>query len=229
MEDDIFDYFRSLMQHRSALVFIFVGAHRLEEMTHDYWSIFFNIAIHQKISYLKEDEARQLITEPVAGSLEYEDYAVNKIIRVTHCHPYFVQLICWALVNHCNACQRNYATINDVNTVLDDILVAGEAHFAYVWQQSSPWERLVLAVLAKMLRPGKDYALLSEMEQALEVGGAILDKQEVVQHLNELCMRDVLGKEANGGLRYRFQIELVRLWIDQHKSIEEAIAGVTTT
>jgi hypothetical protein len=44
LDADLLGYFRSLMQHRQGLLFIFTGTHRLEEMSHDYWSILFNIA-----------------------------------------------------------------------------------------------------------------------------------------------------------------------------------------
>ena len=127
LQPEFFGYIRSLMQHRRGLVFIFVGAHRLQELSEGYWSVFFNITLQQRISYLSENETRQLITEPVAGELTFDDGAVDKMVRVTRGHPYHVQLLCWVLVNHCNAHQRNYVTIHDVNQALEDILEAGEA------------------------------------------------------------------------------------------------------
>ena len=123
---DFFGYIRSLMQHKRGLVFIFVGAHRLQELSQGYWSVFFNITLQRRISYLSESETRQLITEPVAEELTYDDNAVDKMVRVTRGHPYHVQLLCWILVNHCNEQQRNYATIHDVNQALEEILEAGK-------------------------------------------------------------------------------------------------------
>ncbi|MCZ7668315.1 MAG: AAA family ATPase [Chloroflexi bacterium] len=43
-----FTYMRHLMQHSEGLSFIFVGTRRLEEMTADYWSVLFNIALYEK-------------------------------------------------------------------------------------------------------------------------------------------------------------------------------------
>ena len=48
----LFSYLRHLMQHGNGLNFIFVGTRRLEEMTTDYWSVLFNIALYRKISFL---------------------------------------------------------------------------------------------------------------------------------------------------------------------------------
>ncbi len=45
LEPTIFPFLRHLMQHAGHLGFIFVGTHRLEALSSDYWSIFFNIAL----------------------------------------------------------------------------------------------------------------------------------------------------------------------------------------
>ncbi|MCP4518113.1 MAG: ATP-binding protein, partial [Delftia sp.] len=134
LDPELPGYFRSLLQHRQRLTFIFSGAHRLEEMSQDYWSILFNVALYRRISYLSPAQAARLIREPVAGALDVDELAVEKIIRLSNGHPYFVQLLCWALVRHCNAQKHSYATINDVNDALQDILTTGAAHLAYVWR-----------------------------------------------------------------------------------------------
>ena len=198
-------------------------------MSEGYWSVFFNITLQRRISYLSENETRQLITEPVAGELTFDDSAVDKMVRVTRGHPYHVQLLCWVLVNHCNEHQRNYATIHDVNQALEDILEAGEAHFAFVWQEASPRERVLLAVLARMLGPGQEFAGLSEIEEALKATRIDWTRAALTQDLNELCKRDVLEKQGGENLRYGFQLELVRMWIERYKSLEEAVAGVEPT
>jgi hypothetical protein len=217
---DLLGYFRSLMQHRGQLAFIFTGTHRLEEMTHDYWSIFFNIALYRRVSFLDRSEAARLIREPVAGVLDIDELAVEKIIDLTDGHPYFVQLICWALVNHCNAQQRNYATINDVNAVIQEILMTGEAHFAYIWQQASGDERLVLAGLAQTLQPGKIWARPAEILETLSAGGAgHIQRATLIEVLDQLEAQGVLEIAGEGSLRYRFQLEVLHLWVKKNKSV----------
>ncbi|MEZ4591469.1 MAG: hypothetical protein R3D55_10045 [Chloroflexota bacterium] len=46
-----------------------MGTRRLEEMSADYWSVPFNIALYERITYLSEDAAIRPITEPVAPDL----------------------------------------------------------------------------------------------------------------------------------------------------------------
>jgi hypothetical protein len=219
IEVNLLDYFRSLMQHREHLVFIFTGTHRLEEMSHEYWSILFNIALYRKISFLQPEEARNLIREPVAGKLDIDDLAVEKILSLTSEQPYFTQLVCWALVDHCNNQQRNYATINDINDVIEQILATGKAHFAYIWHQADAGERLSLAGVAHTIKPGKNWARPDEVLELLEGHGVQINRPSLIKHLDRLAAQEVLEQASEGNLRYRFQIELLRLWIQKTQSI----------
>ncbi len=66
LEPEIFPFLRNLMQHEESVDFVFAGTHKLEELGAEYWSILFNIASYKKITFLTPDDARRLITEPVA-------------------------------------------------------------------------------------------------------------------------------------------------------------------
>lgn len=219
LDADLLNYFRSLMQHRDRLIFIFTGTHRLEEMSHDYWSVFFNIALYRRVSFLHSSEITRLIRQPVAGKLDVDELAVDKIISLTRGHAYFTQLICWALVNHCNIQARNYATINDVNDAVQEILTTGEAHFAYIWQQATNIERLALAGLAHTLQPGKAWGRPSEILDTLAMGDASIERSVLVETLDRLVAQEVLEVSTGGATRYRFQIEVLRLWVEKTKSI----------
>jgi hypothetical protein len=106
----LFTYLRHLMQHSEGLNFIFVGTRRLEEMSADYWSVLFNIALYKKIDYLSTEAATRLISEPVGPYLVYDDLAIDKILRVTAGHPYFLQLVCYTLVKRANTEKTPYIT-----------------------------------------------------------------------------------------------------------------------
>jgi hypothetical protein len=216
LESEILGYFRSLIQHRKGLIFIFVGTHHLQEMSHDYWSILFNIALHRKISFLSETDSIALIRNPVAGKLDIDDLAVEKIIQLTNGHPYFIQLLCWALINHCNAEKRNYATINDVNDALEDILTTGEAHFSYIWQQAAPTEQIALAGLA---HTDKLWARPAEIIDTLQRGGVNANIDDLKATFASLTTAEVIETATEGALRYRYQLEVLRRWVIANRSI----------
>jgi hypothetical protein len=223
LEPTIFSFFRHLMQHGGKLGFIFVGTHRLEELSADYWSILFNIALYKRVTFLSETAARTLIVEPVAAAgLLYDDLALDKILRMTAGQPYFLQLICHALVNHANRVQRNYLTIQDVNDVLGEMIELGEAHFAFLWEQSSPPERLVLAALMR-LTSQEPTLTAGQVAELLAERGVALDLREVTESLRRLAERDIVREIAGQPPRYEYKVELVRLWVERYKVLGRVI------
>jgi hypothetical protein len=223
LDATIFPFLRHLMQHHRQLGFIFVGTHRLEALSTDYWSIFFNIALYKHVTFLTENAAVALISDPVADyNLMYDDLALDKMLRVTAGHPYFLQLTCHALVNRANREQRNYLTIQDVNHVLDEMVELGEAHFAFLWEQSSDKEQLVLAALNRLLER-EPTVTASQLVELLAERGVKMDLPEISDTLRQLITRDVVRETQGQPPRYEYKIELVRLWVDRYKSLGRVV------
>ncbi len=221
----LFPYLRHLMQHSEGLSFVFVGSRRLEEMSADYWSVLFNIALYQRIGYLSETAAIRLITEPVRPNLIYDDLALDKIMRVTSGHPYFLQLVCYTLVKRANNQRRGYATISDVNGALDEMLSLGEVHFAYLWQRSQQTERALLMAMAHLMDRDAPFHP-AELTQYLEPYGIHLSPAEVTAALNRLVERGIIREvpEAAATL-YELGIGLVGLWVARYKSLSHLYVG----
>jgi hypothetical protein len=225
----LFTYMRHLVQHSDRLSFIFVGARRLEEMSADYWSVLFNIALYRKIDYLSEAAATRLICEPVAPDpsapyLVYDDLAIEKILRVTAGHPYFLQLVCYTLVKRANAQQTAYMTISDVNEALDEMLRLGEVHFAYLWQRSSYAERALLTAVAH-LTDRNEPLHPEQLTQYLQTFSIELDPAGVTDALNSLVERDIIREVTEEGKSlYELRIGLVGLWVTQNKSLSKLYA-----
>ena len=139
---EFLQFLRHLMQFHPYLNFLLSGTHTIEELTRDYWSVFFNMAYHHQLSKLDEHGATKLIVEPVA--LDYDALAVRKIRMLTGDQPYLIHLICDALIQHCNEHKKTYVTINDVNIVLQDAMRTGHIHFNWIWDQLSRPEQLLL-------------------------------------------------------------------------------------
>lgn len=219
LEATIFSFFRHLMQHADKIGFVFVGTHRLEELTADYWSILFNIALYKRVTFLSEGAAKALIVEPVARyGLLYDDLALDKIIRVTAGQPYFLQLICHALVNRANREGRGYLTIRDVNDTLNELVELGEAHFAFLWEQSSPTEQLILAALMRLLARTPTVTA-TQIVELLAERGRPLELQIVREALRRLTERDIVRELGESPPRYEYKVDLVRLWVERYKAL----------
>jgi hypothetical protein len=216
-----FPYMRHLIQHSTGLGFVFVGTRRLEEMSADYWSVLFNIALYRKIDFLSPQATARLICEPVAPHVVYDDLAIDKIWRVTAGHPYFLQLVCYTLVKQANEQKNGYVTISDVNVALDEMLRLGAVHFAYLWQRSNSAERAVLTAAAHL--SDRNEPLHPEaFAEYLRSYSIELDPAEVTRALNSLVERDIMSEVTEEGKAlYELRIGLVGQWVAQNKNLSK--------
>jgi len=156
----------------------------------------------------------------------YDDLAVDKILDITARHPYFLQLMCHALVNFHNTSRRNYITVQDVRDVTDDIIGLGEAHFAFIWANASPPQRLALAALTRLLAE-ESMATISDVTNILAEYGLKMDPNDVSTALGELAAQDIVRETRNHITRYDFAHDLVRLWIERFKPLSAVVEEVT--
>jgi hypothetical protein len=158
--------------------------------------------------------------------MQYDDLALEKIWRVTAGHPYFSQLLCHSLVNLHNRARRGYITVADVNAALDDILKAGEAHFVYLWTESTAVERLALAALSRMI-PLTGQATPAQLAEYLAARGAPAQRQALGAALDRLALREILaiGGDADSaaGAVYRWQLGLLALWVQSQRPLSRVV------
>jgi outer membrane protein assembly factor BamB/AAA+ ATPase superfamily predicted ATPase len=218
LDPEIFEYFRSLMQHRHRVNFLVAGTHSIEQLTADYWSVFFNIARHHRLRRLSADAAAQLIVQPVKGYLEYDSFAVRKIRQLTADQPYLIHLVCRSLVEHANLLQKSYMTINDVNVVLDGVIETGKTHFGWIWDQISLEERLVLSVIAQEGKQEGGMVSLTEIEDTFKHFGLAFNRKRVIQAVQNLIDKDVIISGPDG-TQYKVLMGLTHLWLQKNKSL----------
>ena len=214
LQPEIFQFLRNLMQHDERVDFVFSGTHKLEELGAEYWSILFNIAAYKPITFLSDADMVRLIRNPIADyNLEYDPLAEERIIKVTAGHPYFAQLVLHEMVVLHNESQRSYMTVMDVDNGLERIVERGEAHFKFIWSESSEDERLVLQALTELL-VGADAVNVHDMRTFLADRG-YESEDDWAQALLDLEGRDILKRPSAKSPMYRFKVDLIRLWIDR--------------
>ena len=80
---------------------------------------------HEKVTYLEEDEAKELIIKPILiqeGKYPYLERAVEQILKLTASSPYYIQNICAQLVELMNAVPTQWVTEADVQHVADTLI-----------------------------------------------------------------------------------------------------------
>lgn len=214
LQPEIFHFLRNLMQHDDHVDFIFAGTHKLEELGADYWSALFNIAAYRPITFLRPVEMRRLILEPIRQySTEYDPLAVERIIAVTAGHPYFAQLLLHEMMVYHNEMKASYLTAVDVDQVIERIIGRGEAHFRYIWDESSEEERQVLQGMAELLVCAEGVTAKDLRAFLTERGLNSADRWKAA--LTSLENRDILARNDAKSPLYRFHVDLIRLWVER--------------
>ncbi|WP_445632429.1 AAA family ATPase [Nostoc sp. DSM 114161] len=200
-EQDVLGMLRHLIQHRPRFKVLLAGSHTIEE--YQRWaSYLINVQVVH-ISYLKEAEARQLIERPVKDfTLRYEPNAVERVLQLTRCHPFLVQLLCAEIIvlkNEQDPSIRRLATLADVGAAIPEALQSGSFFFADI--QNNQVNTTGQAILRFIAAQGE---------------GAIVNRETLLQQfpdveitLKLLLQRELIEEVEDG---YRFQVELIRCW-----------------
>lgn len=214
LDRDIFFFLRSQMQHRRWMIFIFAGTHKLEELSKEYFNIFFNTALYHEVTFLTKNEAETLIRQPVAPAISYEDRAVNRILNATNNHPYFIQLICYHLMNVLNREARSQVSFSDVDDVIQSITQGEVGHLDYVWEQSTSHERWVLCGIAELQRtlPRVKHFPDVEILREIESMGERMALAEFSHAVETLIARDLV-RHDQGSRACGITFELLSRWI----------------
>lgn len=227
LKPEIFEYLRDVVQHRQKLNVLFSGTHQITKYTKWYRSVFFNIALHHRLSHLSVQDAEDLIRKPVEGFLEYDPLTVKKIHQLTADQPYLIHLMCRAIVDYCNDRRKSYVTINDVNIVLQSAMQTGQFHFDWLWDQIRPEERVALAALAEGTRDSR-WLSFAELIDVYRRHHIVSYKHEyILDALKTLSDADVIeegtdntGSSTLDNRRYRIPVGLTRGWLLKEHPIE---------
>jgi len=202
------EYLRHLMQHRPELLVVLSGHHTLQERMGRYWEPLMGVARSVRVSYLEEDAARRLITDPWDGfRLQYTEESIQRLLMATGRQPMLLQLACSAVIREVNNRMRRegyevYPTARpeEVERALDQLLREGETwYFDAVWDWLTEEQRAALIRLAQAYRPGSEGWILWQ-----EVPGVTGDTVRALE------AREVLEVEDG---RCRFRVELLRRWL----------------
>ncbi|MCJ7708940.1 MAG: BMP family ABC transporter substrate-binding protein, partial [Anaerolineales bacterium] len=198
---------------REGLNFIYsIGSsgRKLENMQASYTE-FFKTALYKKVSFLERQEAIRLITLPVQGILDYAPEAVERIVRITSGHPYFIQLLCHELFSLCQKTGAHRIAEADVEGILEDVVERGTVNLKVVWDEASDLQKWILASLAH--HEGRvDARALAETLHHQRVRFADHDLESALLHLRE---KDALTADN------QFVIHLMRLWLQKNRPLEQ--------
>jgi hypothetical protein len=217
LDPSFFVFLRGQMQYSRTLSYIIAGTLKVTQMLKDGTSILFNTAKPKWIGYLRLEDAERLVREPLEGFLEYHDLAVEKVLKSTAGHPYFVQFICDCLFRQARSKRSNYVDLVDVNAALDATIRDTTHNIVFDYKLLPASHRMTLAALS-YVSDEWTHASTSEVQRVLNRHGqGTLNALTILQELKDLDF----VKEPETGQRneYQFCLELLRLWLESHAEL----------
>jgi hypothetical protein len=215
LEPEVFEYIRHLMQHYEWLNFLFSLGSGLEEMKKEY-TFLFNVGLYKKISFLDQNAARDLITQPVKDYYQVGPAALEYIYRITSGHPYYTQLLCHCLFNHWQQQRMAQIQVRDVDAVLDEALERGSAVLKQSWEELTPGEKAVIAGMATAMSKSNTAVNIKEVDRIWRHYNVSIPTGERAKATRSLIARDfIVGQE-----KFTFTVDLQRLWVQKHRRIE---------
>ena len=81
----------------------------------------------ERVTYLKEEDARKLIDEPIRiggiqGESRYREQAIERILDLTAGSPFYIQILCSRLVEHMNAKHTPQVTEAHIEQVKEELI-----------------------------------------------------------------------------------------------------------
>jgi tetratricopeptide (TPR) repeat protein len=227
--EHFFPYLKSLVNQHKKLFIIPVLGRQLGDMPK--LLSLFRGAPHRQIGLLDQTSAKQLITEPAKGVLEYDSDAIQAILELSAGHPNFTQLLCFALFGRAREEDNWKVTRTDVEKIVDKAIELGEPALLWFREGLPIPEQVVFSAVAEVQRLealGVN-PTVREPLKLLEENGAV--KTDPLREAGKrLVDWGFLRQVESSNLAtvevptYEVTIELVRRWLLKNRdSLRKAI------
>lgn len=195
----------------------------------------FREAPNRKIDVLSREDAEKLIAEPTKGALEYTQEAIEAILQLSQRHPYFTQLLCYALFVQAKSEQQQQVTPAAVERAVDEAMELGEGGLAWFRDGLPIPERVVFSAVseAQERADASNDGIVAAPATILKQAG-VVQTDALRQAETQLVVWDFLDLAAGSELLsetarvYRVKVELVRRWLVKYHPLRRAIWDLET-
>ena len=175
----------------------------------------------ERLTYLDREAAKELIDEPVWDKANnrsrYTRDSIDKIISLTACSPFYVQIICNELVRFMNAKKKPVLTPRDVEDVVislckgqnsltefdfENLLSAGDKQLDKI----KPDEALAILLEIAKLTKTLNFARREDI--------SVYSSNKDNEIISDLIERAVLEDESVVSNRYKIQVQLFKDWLN---------------
>lgn len=167
-----------------------------------------------RLSVLEEHQARELITAPVRAHVTYREEDMQRLLKATGCHPYYIHLVCSQIIIRLIGQQRTAVSKGRQEVpsgIIAEAIATIQSHndaYGHVLNDSSPSTRLVLHAAARW-QEASAKTRLTRMRQLLHTRGFADPDKGIARAVLE--RPDLLVQEGNDVF---LRSELVARWIN---------------
>lgn len=222
ISSSIMEFWKGLVESRT-FSFVFAGQDAMPRFMDDFQNVFASMH-NQELTYIDETSARELIEEPIwdkkNNCSRFHPDAVNEIIKLTACSPFYIMILCSELVKYARQRKRLPIQASDVNALVqrmicnessisrkdfDNLISCGESRLDIIDKDDS------LKVL-------KDLAVKSRNVDFYDINAInVFDKEKVKSIVSDLLRRGVLEPHSEIPNKVRIKVELFKRWLLNHE------------
>ncbi len=216
---------RSMMLTRTRLNWIIAGSWSLVAKQREYFSSVFGMALPYWVSYLKREDAVALIQEPVKEYLTYDQDAIDRILRLTGGHPFYIQIVCDQLFGRAQDLNLRRVRFDDVNAISGDALKQiADTSFHTIWASfSDPMSRKVLSSIAEATPTPGEWVQRPHLLNFMHRKDLRLNEDRFFAVLDldggELIRRELVEVHPQDADRLRLHSELLYQWLKKTKPL----------
>ncbi|MBD2515062.1 ABC transporter substrate-binding protein [Nostoc sp. FACHB-973] len=217
MLEKFFNYLHSLIKVEEKLFLIMFAGRQSANIPN--LLNYFEDASTREIGFLNKDSATQLITQPAEGVLDYEPEAIKAIIELSAGHPYFIQVICFAIFVRAKVLDEWHINAQNIDNIVEQAIENAEAGLAWFWDGLTIPEKVVFSAVAESQK-----IAIEESQTVAENPLKLLNKygnfktEALEQAVKELVDYNFLDETGE-----KIKIELVRRWLLQRHPLRQEI------
>ena len=215
---------RHLLQHHPGLGAIITGSRRLKRLREEYWSALFGFGHRIGVSALPTDDARRLVTEPVAGRLRYLPQACVRLVELCACHPFLIQSLCNRVFEQAATGSDRTITVEIVERAARE-MVRDNEHFQTLWGYAGSERRRLILALCDRLAAGVDAVNVDLLSVKFHEHEVLIrratDLADDITELRELELVDF--DESYRGGTYRLSTPLMAMWLKKNVNFDDLV------
>jgi len=207
----IFHDLGALMHCERQISFIYSLATLVSNLRPEYRAMF-REALTLHVTFLNDQAAHGLVTEPVAKFYKFDEDAEEYLLALTAHHPYFTQMLCLTLFYKWEQQHFRRATCPDILAVVDQATNSALLNIHYLWQEATIAEKLVLVAMAEM---EANRVSVPALDRHLKRAGIYLGPSHIRSALRGLHQREIIDSSTPP----RINMGMFRDWLSGAKDL----------